>query len=225
MAENTSSSSHERAGKQALAEINAENAHPDLVTHVGLLNEKSSMGQNILQHSLDAAHIAGLLAAELGLNVSLAQRAGLLHDIGKTVDGGPARTHVDTGIQLSEKYNEHPIVHHVIATHHDKNHRLSPYCFAVKAADALSVVRHQDAKAQDLDTWTPPIVNLDALAQTLDGISDIHALPVQQEIWVLVRGLEATPENAPQDAIEEGVRQALNLDGKVWITVASENPA
>ena len=128
-------------GEGALAEIGARDTHPELPHYVGMMKYRSTVGQNLLQHCLEVAHLSGLMAAEMGLDPYLARRAGLLHDIGKTVSREMEGTHMDLGVELGEKFDEHPVVREVIAEHHGDNERLSPIFFLVQAADTISSIR------------------------------------------------------------------------------------
>ena len=205
----------EKAGKVAFTEIEAEEPHPDLALYVGKLKTLSSMGINLLHHSLDVAHLAGLIAAELGLNVRLAQRSGLLHDIGKSAPNG--KNHVEKGVELGLQYNEHPVVRDVIATHHDKNDHLSAYAFAVKAADFLAAGQIP----QPLEATVPQVINLQRVASAQDRVQAVHAVRVLDEMWVLIRGTE--PINA--DAFADPIRNVLNVEIPIRITVAPTNRA
>lgn len=172
----------EKAGPIALSEIEADEVRPDLALYVGKLRDYSSMGVNLLHHSLDVAHLAGIIAAELGLDVRLAQRAGLLHDIGKSAPDG--RSHVERGLELGSQHDEHPVIRDVIATHHDPNEGLSPYAFTVKAADVLATTETPPT----LETSAPQVINLNTIAESQTGDQAIHAVRVGDEMWVLVQG-------------------------------------
>jgi len=205
----------QKAGKTAFAEIDVENIDPELAEHLGNLKTVTSNTperDNILLHSLEVAHLAGLIAAELDLDVATAQRAGLLHDLGKSISDG--KTHIQAGMDLSEQFGEHPIVHHVIATHHDKNDCLSPYTFAVKAADYLSTQKTPPA----LENSTPQVIDLQAIADSHENIRSAHAIHVSDELWILIRG----DEDVDREALNEEIQKMLNFEGKTQITVARE---
>ena len=118
--------------RHALKEIGAADYHPELPRTVGRLKYRSSYGQNQLQHCLEVAHLAGLMAGDIGVDAKLARRAGLLHDIGKTVSHDMKGTHIDLGVELAERYREHPVVKEVIAEHHEDHERLDPDLFSGK---------------------------------------------------------------------------------------------
>lgn len=198
----------EKAGEVAFSEIEVEEVHPDLALYVGKLKDLSSMGINLLHHSLDVAHLAGLIAAELGLDVRLVQRAGLLHDIGKSVPDG--KNHIERGVELGLQYNEHPVVRDVIATHHDTNERLSSYAFAVKAADFLAARQ----TSQTLEATVPQVIDLQSIADSQDGVQAVHAVRVSDEMWVLIRG----SEDISADAFTDQIRNVLNVDIPIRIT-------
>ncbi|MDA0337045.1 MAG: Rnase Y domain-containing protein, partial [bacterium] len=131
----------EDAGRRALVEIGATEYHPDLPASVGRLKYRYSYGQNQLQHCLEVGQLAGLMALEIGLDAPLARRAGLLHDIGKTVSREMEGSHIDLGVELADRFEEHPVVREVIAESHEDHERVDPICFLVKAADAISSTR------------------------------------------------------------------------------------
>lgn len=203
--------SADQAGTAAFGEIEVDAVDPDLARHLGGLKDATSMGINLLHHSLDVAHLAGLIAAELGLDVRLAQRAGLLHDIGKTVVD--ERTHIDRGTEIGEQHGEHPVVQEVIARHHDPNDGLSPYTFAVKAADVLA----SSPSPVSLEESSPQVMDLKALADSQDNVRSIYAVRVPDEIWVLIQATGPTDV----DAVGGRVREMLSTDATVRITLAA----
>ena len=168
------------------------------------------MGINLLHHSLDVAHLAGLIAAELGLDVRLAQRAGLLHDLGKTIEGDNA--HTDRGVDLGEQYEEDPEVRDVMATHHDPNEGLSPYAFTVKAADYLASGQSEES----IEASAPQVVQFDAVTDAHGGIQSADGVRVQDEVWVLIRG-----SNLPDlDALTDEIQRSLAPDTRIRLTVS-----
>ena len=207
-------------GKSALREIGASQYHPDLPYYVGMLKYRASFGQNLLQHCLEVAHLSGGMAAEVGLDVPLAKRAGLLHDIGKTVSKELEGGHVELGIQLGEHFDEHPIVREVIAEHHGDDERLSPICFLVKAADTISSIR-PGGRREDLEGYTRRITRLKEIATAFAGVKDVYAINAGREIRVMVCGEQIGDEDAEMLAfdIAKRVKAELTVAGQVKVVV------
>ncbi len=215
-----------KEGKAALAQVGASDTHPELPHYVGMLKYRSSYGQNLLQHSLEVAQLAGLLAAEIGVDVRLARRAGLLHDIGKTVSRELEGSHVELGIELAERFNEHPVVREVIAEHHEDNERLSPVCFLVKAADTISSIR-PGGRREDLEGYARRIARLEEIANSFEGVKDVYAINAGREIRVMVKGDRINDDDAEVLAfdIAERVKTELTFAGQVKVMVVRETRA
>jgi ribonuclease Y len=216
----------EKAGRKALSEIGATDAHPELAHYVGMLKYRTSFGQNLLQHCLEVAHLSGLMAAEIGLDVRLARRAGLLHDIGKTVSREMEGSHIELGVGLAEKFDEHPVVKEVIAEHHEDNERLSPICFIVKAADTISSIR-PGGRREDLEGYARRIMRLEEIANSFEGVKDVFAINAGREIRVMVRGDRIGDDDAAILAfdIAERVKNELTFAGQVKVMVVRETRA
>ena len=210
-------------GKSALSKIGASHYHADLPYYVGMLKYRASFGQNLLQHCLEVAHLSGGMAAEVGLDVALAKRAGLLHDIGKTVSKELEGGHVELGIKLGERFNEHPIVREVIAEHHEDHERLSPICFLVKAADTISSIR-PGGRREDLEGYTRRIMRLEEIATSFEGVKDVYAINAGREIRVMVCGEQIGDEDAEMLAfdIAERVKAELTFAGQVKVVVVRQ---
>ena len=210
-------------GKSALGEIGASQYHADLPHYVGMLKYRASFGQNLLQHCLEVAHLSGLMAAEVGLDVPLAKRAGLLHDIGKTVSKELEGGHVELGITLGERFDEHPTVKEVIAEHHEDHDRLSPICFLVKAADTISSIR-PGGRREDLEGYTRRIMRLEEIATSFAGVTDVYAINAGREIRVMVCGEQIGDEDAEMLAfdIAERVKTELTFAGQVKVVVVRQ---
>ena len=187
---------------------------------------RSTVGQNLLQHCLEVAHLSGLMAVEMGLDPHLARRAGLLHDIGKTVSREMEGTHMDLGVELGEKFDEHPVVREVIAEHHGDNERLSPIFFLVKAADTISSIR-PGGRREDLEGYARRIMRLEEIANSFDGVRDVYAINAGREIRVMVRGDEINDDDAEMLAFEiaERVKNELTFAGEVKVMVVRETRA
>ncbi len=210
-------------GKSALSEIGASQYHTDLPYYVGMLKYRASLGQNLLQHCLEVAHLAGGMAAEVGLDVSLAKRAGLLHDIGKTVSKELEGGHVELGIKLGEQFAEHETVKEVIAEHHEDHDRLSPICFLVKAADTISSIR-PGGRREDLEGYTRRIMRLEEIATSFAGVTDVYAINAGREVRVMVCGEQIGDEDAEMLAfdIAERVKTELTFAGQVKVVVVRQ---
>ena len=215
-----------KVGKEALVEIRANGYHGDLPHYVGMLKYRASFGQNLLQHCLEVAHLSGLMAAEVGLDVRLAKRAGLLHDIGKTVSREMEGSHVELGIELGERFDEHPVVQEVIAEHHEDDERLSPICFLVKAADTISSIR-PGGRREDGEGYARRIMRLEEIATSFEGVKDVFAINAGREIRVMVRGDEIGDDDSEMLAfdIAERVKSELTFAGQVKVMVVRETQA
>ena len=211
------------AGGKALEEIGAKDIHPELPHWVGMMKYRNTVGQNLLQHSLEVAQLSGLLALEIGLDARLARRAGLLHDIGKTVSRDMEGTHMDLGVELGQKFGEHPIVKEVIAEHHEDDERRSPIFFVVKAADTISSIR-PGGRHEDLEGYARRIMKLEEIAKSFQGVRDVYAINAGREIRVMVRGDEVSDDDAELLAfdIAERVKSELTFAGEVKVMVVRE---
>jgi ribonuclease Y len=213
----------EDAGRRAMAEIGATEYHPDLPASMGRLKYRYSYGQNQLHHCLEVGQLAGLMALELGLDAPLARRAGLLHDIGKTVSREVEGSHIDLGVELADRFEEHPVVREVIAESHEDHERVDPICFLVKAADAISSTR-PGGRREDLEGYARRIMRLEEIANSFDGVKDVFAINAGREIRVMVRGDRISDDDAEILAfdIAERVRQELTFAGEVKVMVVRE---
>ncbi len=215
-----------REGEKALGEIGAKKYHTELPHYVGMLKYRASFGQNLLQHCLEVAHLAGLMAAELRLDVRLAKRAGLLHDIGKTVSREMEGSHVELGIELGDRFEEHPVVKEAIAEHHEDNDRMSSIGFLVKAADTISSIR-PGGRREDLEGYARRIMRLEEVANSFEGVKDVYAINAGREIRVMVEGQRIGDDDAEMLAfdIAERVKKELTFAGQVKVMVVRETRA
>ena len=210
-------------GESATFELGIHNLHPELVKLLGRLRSRTSYGQNVLKHSMEVAHLAGLMAGELGFDVKLAQRAGLLHDIGKALDHEIQGTHVDIGIDVLKKYKESQAVIDAMAAHHGDYEAKSPEAVLIAAADALSAAR-PGARRETLDTYIKRLQKLEEIANTTPGVETSYAIQAGREIRII-----AKPDQVSDDSIEllareiaQKIESELEYPGQIKVNVIRE---
>ena len=213
-------------GKRTIIELGIHGLHPELVKVVGRMKYRSSYGQNLLQHSREVANIAATMAAELGLNVKLAKRAGLLHDIGKVPEQESELPHALLGMQWAEKYGENPEVVNAIGAHHDEIEMTSLLSPIIQVADAISGAR-PGARRQVLESYIQRLKDLEAAALSFDGVSNAFAIQAGRELRVMVESGKVNDEKAHQLSydISEKIQNELTYPGQVKVTVIRETRA
>ena len=213
-------------GKRTIIELGIHGLHPELVKVVGRMKYRSSYGQNLLQHSREVANIAATMAAELGLNVKLAKRAGLLHDIGKVPEQESELPHAVLGMQWAEKYGENPEVVNAIGAHHDEIEMTSLLSPIIQVADAISGAR-PGARRQVLESYIQRLKDLEAAALSFDGVSNAFAIQAGRELRVMVESGKVNDEKAHQLSydISEKIQNELTYPGQVKVTVIRETRA
>ena len=213
-------------GKRTIIELGIHGLHPELVKVVGRMKYRSSYGQNLLQHSREVANIAATMAAELGLNVKLAKRAGLLHDIGKVPEQESELPHALLGMQWAEKYGEKPDVVNAIGAHHDEIEMTSLLSPIIQVADAISGAR-PGARRQVLESYIQRLKDLEAAALSFDGVSNAFAIQAGRELRVMVESGKVNDEKAHQLSydISEKIQNELTYPGQVKVTVIRETRA
>ena len=213
-------------GKRTIIDLGIHGLHPELVKIVGRMKFRSSYGQNLLQHSREVANIAATMAAELGLNVKLAKRAGLLHDIGKVPEQESELPHALLGMQWAEKFGENPEVINAIGAHHDEVEMTSLLSPIIQVADAISGAR-PGARRQVLESYIQRLKDLEAAALSFDGVSSAYAIQAGRELRVMVESGKVNDEVAAQLSydISEKIQNELTYPGQVRITVIRETRA
>lgn len=213
-------------GNDALFELGITKVDPILVETIGKLYFRTSYGQNALEHSKQVAHLAGLIAGELGENIALAKRAGLLHDIGKAVDHEIEGSHVEIGVDLAKKYNESETVINSIASHHGDTEATSIIAVIVAIADSLSASR-PGARNDSLENYIKRLEQLENVASEMDGIEKTFAVQAGRELRVIVKPEEIDDLGAHKVArdIKDKIEQTMQYPGTIKVTVVRETRA
>ncbi len=210
-------------GKRTIIDLGIHGLHPELVKIVGRMKYRSSYGQNLLQHSREVANIAATMAAELGLNVKLAKRAGLLHDIGKVPEQESELPHALLGMQWAEKFGENAEVVNAIGAHHDEIEMTSLLSPIIQVADAISGAR-PGARRQVLESYIQRLKDLEAAALSFDGVSSAYAIQAGRELRVMVESGKVNDDQSAQLSydISEKIQNELTYPGQVRVTVIRE---
>ena len=215
-----------REGDKAVMELGIHSLHPDLVKLIGRLKYRTSFGQNVLSHSLEVAWLAGLMAGELGVNVQLARRAGLLHDIGKALNHEIEGSHVQIGVDICKKYRENPQVIHAIEAHHGDVEPKTTLAFIIMAADAISAAR-PGARRENMESYIKRLETLEALCNGFEGVESSYAVQAGREVRILVQ-----PDKVSDDEVillarnvAKKIENELDYPGQIKVSVIRESRA
>jgi ribonuclease Y len=214
------------AGEQAVYDTGIRGMHAELVKLVGRMKYRTSYGQNILEHSKEVAYLAGMMAAELKLDVHLAKRGALLHDVGKVLTHEHDGTHVQLGVEMATKYGEHPVVINCIAAHHDDVPHESPVSVIVQAADSISGSR-PGARREAFETYVKRLGDLEKLASEFKGVEKVFAIQAGREVRVVVTPESVDDAAAAQltDEIARKIERELQYPGQIKVVVIRETRA
>ena len=213
-------------GEEALFELNLTKIAPEIVELLGKLHFRTSYGQNALKHSIEVGHLAGILASELGENVALAKRAGLLHDLGKAIDFEVEGSHVELGAEIAKKYGEDNIVINAIESHHDDKPKLSIIAELVQIADALSAAR-PGARNDSLENYIKRLEELEEIGNEFSGVEKTYAMQAGRELRVIVKPDEIDDLTSYKMArdIKEKIEEKLQYPGTIKVVVIRETRA
>ncbi|MDD7222063.1 MAG: ribonuclease Y, partial [Eubacteriales bacterium] len=213
-------------GERAVFECGLRNVHPELVKMLGRLHYRTSYGQNVLQHSIEVSHIAGLLAAEIGANVAEAKRAGLLHDLGKSVDHEVEGSHVQIGMELARKYHESENIIHAIQAHHNDVEPRTIVACLVQAADAISAAR-PGARRENVENYIKRLEMLEEITSSFPGVEKSFAIQAGREVRIMVK-----PEVISEDQmvllardIAKKIEDELEYPGQIKVHLLRETKA
>jgi ribonuclease Y len=213
----------QKEGENTLIHLGIHGVHAELTKYIGRMKYRSSYGQNLLQHSIEVAHMCGIMASELGFDVMMAKRAGLMHDIGKTLDKSFEGPHALLGYDLTKKYKEHPIVVNAVGSHHEDIEMEHPIAAMVQAADAISGAR-PGARREPLESYVKRLENLENLAKTFEGVAKTYAIQAGREVRVIVEPDKVDDIISDQLAydIAQKIQEEMEYPGQIKVTVIRE---
>ena len=214
------------AGEQAAFDLGVHGIHGELIKYLGRLKFRTSYAQNVLQHSVEVGFLSGIMASELGLNVKLARRMGLLHDIGKAIDHEVEGPHAVIGSQVAKKFGESPKIVHAVAAHHEDVPPISVYDLLVQAADGLSGAR-PGARKELLENYIKRLEDLENIANSFKGVANTYAIQAGRELRVIVESNKISDEESillSRDVVKK-IEESLTFPGQIKVTVIRETRA
>ncbi|KUK53030.1 MAG: Ribonuclease Y [Desulfotomaculum sp. 46_296] len=211
------------AGEQASFQTGVHGLHPEMVNLLGRLKYRTSYGQNVLKHSVEVAHLGGLIAAELGVDIQLTKRAGLLHDIGKAMDHMVEGPHVTIGVELAKKYQEHPEIVHAIAAHHGDEEPKTIIAVLIQTADAISAAR-PGARRETLEAYLKRLQKLEEIANSFEGVDKSYAIQAGREIRIMVKPEKVDDLGSVHLArgIAKKIENEVEYPGQIKVTILRE---
>ena len=211
-------------GERAIMETNVHGIHPELIRLIGRLKYRTSYGQNILNHSIEVAILSGMMASEMGIDSSLARRAGLLHDIGKALNHEIEGSHVQIGVDIVKKYKEHPDVIHAIEAHHGDVEPKTTLACIIQACDAISAAR-PGARRENVENYIKRLEKLEEIANSFNGVESSYALQAGREIRIMVSP-DSMTDDQMQITVHEIVRRIedeMSYPGQVKVNMIRES--
>lgn len=212
-----------RVGENTLVEMGIQGMHRDLITLIGRMKYRSSYGQNVLNHSIEVGYLAGIMAAELGLDAYMAKRAGLLHDVGKTIDRSIEGPHAILGYEVAKRCKEHPIICNAIGAHHDEMPMESPISIIVQAADSISGAR-PGARRESVEAYSKRLETLENIAKSFEGVAKTYAIQAGREVRVIVEQEKISDilQDQLADDIAKKIQEEMEYPGQIKVNVIRE---
>ncbi len=213
----------QREGENTILQLGLHNMHAELIKHIGKMKYRSSYGQNLLQHSVEVAYLTGIMASELGIDPVMAKRAGLLHDVGKTVDKSIEGPHALLGYDLTKRFKEHAIVVNAVGSHHEDIEMEHPIAALVQSADAISGAR-PGARREPLESYVKRLENLEQLAKSFEGVAKTYAIQAGREVRVVVEHDKVDDASADRLAreIAQKIEEEMDYPGQIKVVVIRE---
>jgi ribonuclease Y len=212
-----------RVGENTLVEMGIQSMHRDLITLIGRMKYRSSYGQNVLNHSIEVGYLAGIMAAELGLDAYMAKRAGLLHDVGKTIDRSIEGPHAILGFEVAKRCKEHPIICNAIGAHHDEMPMEHPIAVIVQAADSISGAR-PGARRESVEAYSKRLETLENIAKSFEGVAKTYAIQAGREVRVIVEQEKISDilQDQLADDIAKKIQEEMEYPGQIKVNVIRE---